>query len=155
RLLERVNGDWYFACLAYRWFFSFWFLWAAYRLARLVHTRSRALLTLLPVLALYPLSIAYYYGQLTHPMSHTFFVLGIIYIVEDRPWALAAALALGVMAKETAVLLVPAYLACNWRSGRGWLTTMCLGAVSVAAFLAVRLPAGWLTQERNVNGLEG
>jgi hypothetical protein len=155
RLLERLTGDWVFAGLLYRWFFTFWFLWAAYRLARLVHNPRRALWTLVPLLALYPLSIAYYYGQLTDPMSHAFLVLGVIWIVEDRPWELAAALALGVMAKETAVLLVAAYFACYWRSRRGWLMTTCLGAVSVLAFLVVRLPVRWLTQERNINGLDG
>jgi hypothetical protein len=154
RLLERLTGDWRFACIAYRWFFTFWFVWAAYRLARLVHDRRRALLTLLPLAALYPASIAYYLGQLTDPLSHALLVLGMIYVAEDRPWELAAALVLGVMAKETAVLHVPAYLACYWRCGwRAWTTTIGLGTACVAAYLAVRVPAGWLSAERNINGL--
>ena len=156
RLLERLTGDWWFSCVAYRWFFTFWFVWAAYRLARLVHDRRRALLTLIPLAALYPLSVAYYYGQLTDPMSHALLVLAVIYVVEDRPLELAAALALGVMAKETAVLVVPAYLACYWRRGvRTWATTLGLGAACVAAYLAVRLPAGWLDARNNINGLGG
>jgi hypothetical protein len=156
RLLERLSGDWWFACIAYRWFFTFWFVWAAYRLARLVHAPRRALLTLLPLAALYPLSVAYYSGQLTDPMSHALMVLAVIYTVEDRPAALAAALALGVMAKETAVLVVPAYFACWWRRGwRTWLISAGLGAVCVAAFLAVRLPAGWLSARHNINGIDG
>jgi hypothetical protein len=156
RLLELLTGDWTFACLAYRWFFTFWLLWAAYRLARLVHPPGRALLTLVPLILLYPVSIARYYGQLTDPLSHALFVLGLVYVVEDRVWPLAAALALGVLAKETAVLLVPVYLACHWRQGwRAWAATSGLAAVCVAAFLAVRLPLGWWSLPNNVNGLGG
>ena len=76
-----------------------------------------ALATLLPLPLLYPLSIFWYWGQLTDPVSHALFVLALIYIVEDRWLELAGALALGVMAKETAVILVPAYWACWWRKG--------------------------------------
>src|SRR5262245_49121556 len=31
RGLEWLTGDWVFSCLAYRWFFTFWFAWAYYR----------------------------------------------------------------------------------------------------------------------------
>jgi hypothetical protein len=156
RLLELLTGDWTFACLAYRWFFTFWLLWAAYRLARLVHPAGRALLTLVPLILLYPVSIARYYGQLTDPLSHALFVLALVYVLEDRFWPLAAALALGVMAKETAVLLVPVYLACHWRrGGRAWAKTVGLAAACVAAFLAVRLPLGWQSARNNINGVEG
>jgi hypothetical protein len=160
RLLELLTGDWTFSCLAYRWFFTFWLLWAAYRLARRApggsHPPGRALLTLVPLVLLYPLSVAHYYGQLTDPLSHALFVLALVYLMEDRVWPLAAALALGVMAKETAVLLVPVYLACHWRRGwRTWAATAGLGAVCGAAFLAVRLPLGWLTVKDNINGVEG
>ena len=155
RFLERLTGDWWFSFVAYRWFYTFWFVWAAYRLARLVHSPRFALLTLVPLAALYNLSIYYYYGQLTDPMSHALMVLAVIYAAEDRPLALAAALALGVMAKETAVLVVPAYFACYWRRGwRTWAISAGLGAACVAAFLAVRLPAGWLNTENNINGLD-
>src|SRR5438270_678123 len=74
---------------------------------------QRAALTLLPFVALYPISIAYYYGQLTDPLSHTLFILGFLYIMEERPFALAASLALGMLAKETAVLLVLCFAVCS------------------------------------------
>lgn len=143
-LLERVTHDWDFACLSYRWFFTTWFVWASYTLARRYLDPSRALLTLVPLLLLYPLSILHYAGQLTDPLSHTLFVLAFLYLLEDRPLALAATLALGIVAKETIVLVVPAYLACYGRRGwRTWLTTAALGVVSVAAFAATRLALGW------------
>jgi hypothetical protein len=156
RLLEEVSRDWYFAIVAYRWFFTCWFLWASYRLARLFLGPGRALLTLAVPVLLYPLSVRHYFGQPTDPLSHTLFVLSLLYLLEDRPAALAAALALGVLAKETAVIVVPAYLACYWRRGlRAWLVTACLGAACVAAFLAARLPLGWSPGYGDINGTTG
>jgi hypothetical protein len=152
RLLEGYTHDWQFSCLAYRWFFNYWLLWAWHRFACLFHAPRRAALTLLPFVVLYPISIATYRGQLTDPLSHTLFVLGLIYIIKERPIALAAALALGMIAKETAVLLVPCYFVCNWQCGwRGWLTTAALGTTATAGFLAARLPYGWQPGEKQMN----
>jgi hypothetical protein len=153
RLLEWMTHDWDFSCLAYRWFFNYWLLWAWLRFACLFHTPGVAALTLLPFAVYYPFSIARYSGQLTDPLSHTLFVLGFIYIIEDMPLALAAVLALGMIAKETAVLLVPCYIVCNWQRGwRGWLTTAALGATATAAFLATRLSFGWEPGAKEMNG---
>jgi hypothetical protein len=155
RLLERVTHDWLFSAVAYRWFFTWWFLCASYRLARRWLPPARALLAVVPVVLLYPLSVWYYWGQLADPLSHFLFLLSLIYLLEDRPWPLAASLALGIAAKETVVLVVAVYLACRWRRGwRAWLTTGLLGAVCTAAYLAARLPQGWRPGLRNVNGLD-
>jgi hypothetical protein len=156
RLIEWITRDWTFACLSYRWFFTFWFVWASYRLARLFLNPNRALLALVPLAVLYPLSVLHYLGQLTDPLSHVLFVLAFMYLLEDRPIALAAALALGVLAKETAVIVAPAYLACYGRRGwRAWGITAGLGAACVAAFLVARLPLGWWPGYDNINGTTG
>jgi hypothetical protein len=153
RLLEWLTRDWPFSCLAYRCFFNYWLLWAWHRFASLFHPPGRAALTLMPFVPLYPVSVALYYGQLTDPLSHTLFVLGLVYIVEDRPVALAAALALGVLAKETAVLLVPCwFVSRTWRAPRTLVETVLLGAVATAALLAARLPFGWRPGAREMNG---
>ncbi len=155
RSLERVTHEWFFSCAAYRAFFTYWFLWGWYRLARTVHPPKRALLTLLPILPLYPLSILRYCGQLTDPVSHALLVFTILCTMEERPFALAAALALGVVAKETAVIIVPAYLAVAWWRGerlRGLVVTALLGVVAVLAFLAARLPLGWQPGQNSLNG---
>jgi hypothetical protein len=167
RLLEWLARDWLFACLAYRCFFNYWLLWAWYRFACLFHAPGpaaacaagplgcggRAALTLLPFVALYPCSVAFYLGQLTDPLSHTLFVLGFTYIIEDRPLALAAALALGMLAKETAVLLVPCWFVCHaWNARRTWVETALLGAAATAALLAARLPFGWRPGAEEMNG---
>lgn len=164
RTLERATGDWWFACVAYRWFFTYWLLWAAHRLARRFLGPVPAAATLAPLLLLYPLSVLYYLGQLTDPLSHALFVLALVYAVEDRWPALLAALALGVLAKESAVVLVPGYLACRlgalpagaearFPAARLLLRTFALGLGCVAAFLAVRLPLGWRPGNEEMNGL--
>lgn len=156
RLVERLTHNWLFAILIYRWFFTFWFIWASYRLARMFLDPSRALWSLAPLVLFYPLSVLYYWGQLTDPLSHTLFVLAFIYLLEDRPLALGAALALGVLAKETAVIVAPAYLACYWRRGwRTWFVTAGLGADCLAAFLAARVPLGWGLGYGDINGTTG
>ena len=156
RLVERLTHSWLFAILSYRWFFTFWFLWASYRLARTFLDPMRALWSLAPLVLFYPLSILYYWGQLTDPLSHTLFVLAFIYLLEDRLLALAAALTLGVLAKETAVIVAPAYLACYWRRGwRTWFVTAGLGSACLAAFLAARVPLGWGLGYGNFNGTTG
>ena len=155
RLLERVTHDWPFSCVVYRWFFTTWFLWASYRLARLYHPPKMALAAVAPAVLLYPLTVLYYYGQLTDPLSHALFLLSLVYLLEDRPGPLALSLALGVAAKETVVLVVPVYLACYWRRGiKAWAVTALLGAAAVAAFLAIR-STGWRPEFDSINGTTG
>src|SRR5262249_2205292 len=138
--------DWFFSCVAYRWFFNFWFVWALYRFVRLFQSAGSSLIALGVFLLLYPLSIWHYWGQLTDSMSHALFALALIYIIEDAWLGLVASVFLGVLAKETAGVLVLAYCACYWRNWRlpvWWLKVGLLALVSVAAFLAARLPSGW------------
>jgi len=144
RTLEHLTGDWTFACLAYRWFFTYWFVWGCYRFARLWLPVGLSLFTLVPVGLLYPASVWYYWGQLTDPLSHALFVFALLCMVRDQTALLAGSLALGVLAKETVVLLVPVYWACYWCGGlRPLLKAAALGMACVAAFLAARVPFGW------------
>jgi len=155
RTLERLTGDWQFSCVAYRWFFTFWFVWGSYRFARLFCGPGRALLTLVPLALLYPQSVQYYLGQLTDPLSHALFVFSLIWLVQDRWLLLAAALALGVMAKETVVLIALSYFVCYLRQGGPALfKTSVLGLACAAAFLATRLPLGWRPGNSDLNGLD-
>ncbi|HZV08034.1 MAG TPA: glycosyltransferase family 39 protein [Gemmataceae bacterium] len=153
RSLELYTGDWRFACLVYRGFFTYWFVWCTYRFIRRFHRPKEALAGLGVYAILYPFSVLYYMGQLTDPMSHALFALALLCLIEDRWRLLGVSLALGILAKETAIVLVPAYAAC-WR-GRGprtYLRTGVLGLIGVAAFLAVRLPFGWTGASDSING---
>ena len=159
RSLEHITGDWQFSCLAYRGFFTWWFVWCCYRFARLWHPPKRALWTLLPVVLLYPLSVAYYWGQLTDPLNHALFVLALICVVQDRWLLLAATIALAVPAKETVLLVVPTYFVCTYCSGQRVIEsgakTAVVGAAAMLAFLAVRLPLGWRPGHEDINGVSG
>jgi hypothetical protein len=156
RMLEWITGDWWFSCIVYRWCFTFWFLWGAHRFARLFLKPMPALLTILPLVALYPLSVPYYRGQLTDPLSHALFIVALIYVVQDRWMLLAATLALGVMGKETVLLVTVSYFACYWRLGwPAFYRTAVLGAACVAAYFAVRASIGWRLGFDKINGTEG
>lgn len=160
RSLERLTGDWRFSFLAYRWLFTFWFLWAAFHFVALFLNPARAWVSVGVIVLLYPLSVMYYLGQLTDPMSHAFFVLALLWIVQDRWLLVLSAVALGVMAKETALILVPAYLACHWRllahkSLPVLLRTVAIGLAAVAAYVAVRLPVGWVPGLESPGGTIG
>jgi hypothetical protein len=153
RSLEWLTGDWLFACTVYRWYFTFWFLWCSYRFARLFHSPPEASWTLLALAVLYPFSIAYYVGQLTDPLSHTLFVLSLIYVMENRLTLLALSLALGILAKETVILVVPVYWACYWRTGwPAFWKNVLLGIVCLTAFLTARVPLGWWPGYETING---
>lgn len=143
RALELLTGDWTFSCVAYRTFFTWWFLWAWARFAGQFLSPKRAILSVLPILIYYPASTLHYYGQLTDPLSHFLFALALCYLVQDRYWLLLLATALGILAKETAVLIVPAYFFCNWRNGSAWLKAALLGLTCIGVFAAARLPWGW------------
>jgi hypothetical protein len=156
RALELVTRDWVFACVAYRWFFTFWFVWAFYCFVRHFHSVARSLLSVCVLLVLYPLSIWYYYGQLTDPASHALYAFALIYVVQNRWVALALALALGVLAKETAVILVAGYYLCFWRQGTAAVArTVVLVVGCVLAFLAARTPLGWKVGFDAINGASG
>lgn len=171
RGVELLTHDWWFSCLAYRWFFTAWFLWGCYGFARRFLSIRNAWLSLFIVVALYPLSIIYYWGQLTDPMSHALFVFSMIFILDNRILPLAATLALGILAKETAILLVPAYAARIWMRPRAAsekqavkyrtalsdvvIPSVFLAILGLAAFLAARLPLHWRPGYEAINGTGG
>jgi hypothetical protein len=77
----------------------------------------------------------------------------LIYLVNDRWLLLAAALALGVLAKETAIILIPGYWIYRRREGRpAWLKTAALAVAATVSFSAARLPLGWHLQMASING---
>jgi hypothetical protein len=158
RMLEWITADWWFSCVIYRWCLTFWFLWGAHRFARLFLKPMPALLTILPLAALYPISVweYAYRGQLTDPLSHSLFLFALIYVVQDRWILLTFTLALGVLAKETVLLVAVSYFACYWRQGMPAIyRTVVLGSACVAAYFAVRAPIGWRLGFDKINGTEG
>jgi hypothetical protein len=157
RTLELITRDWQFSCFAYRWFFTYWFLWGCYGFVRHFHSAAAAWLTLGVVVVLYPFSLWYYLGQLTDPMSHALFVMSLIFLVQDRWLLLALTLFLGVLAKETVLILVVSYAAC-YVAREGWpavLKTVALSLACLIAYLGARVPLGWKLEFGSINATKG
>jgi len=151
RALEYLLGDWWLTLVAYRWFFSYWFLrgWVEF-VGRFTAERTAMLSTLILV-PLYPFAVAWYYGQLTDPLHHTLFVYGLIAIVDGDVLRLAALVFLNMFAKETSVLLVLAWFAVHPRTI--W-QTLTLFALSTLAFVLAR-GIGWRPGFASLNGTDG
>jgi hypothetical protein len=89
-------------------------------------------------------------------MSHALFVLALLYTVQNRWLLLAFVLALGMLAKETAVLIAVSYFACYAHEGKkGIVRTAVLAGVCVIAYFGARLPLGWELDFGKFNNTSG
>jgi hypothetical protein len=128
-------------------------VWSYYQFARHFRSPGKSLLALAAYPILYPFSVLYYEGQLTDPMSHALFALALCYVVEDRWFLLALAVALGVLAKETALIIVLAYFVCHIRRPvRAMIRSSGPALAGAAAYLAARIPFGWRLGAGSING---
>jgi hypothetical protein len=116
--LQLLTGNYLVAALLYRLTIQFTLLIAIYRLARLWNGRGGALIALLFYSLAYVASLRYYAGQLTDPLSHLSFVLGYWFLKAERPWAFLPVIVLGVLAKESVLLLSMFALLTHWRTPR-------------------------------------
>lgn len=94
----------------YRLIFNFLLFYALYRYARLYTTYLGAIIALLLVAAIYPVSFEMYGGQLTDPMSHLSFVVALILLEKGEFALFLSALLIGSLAKETVLALGGYYL---------------------------------------------
>lgn len=74
----------------------------------------RCILGLLFTIAVNPLNEYMYYHQPADPWLYLIFLTGYILIVAGRDWWLAPVIFAGVLFKESAGLLIPAYIAARW-----------------------------------------
>jgi hypothetical protein len=133
--LHVATGSFVVARTLYRLTFGFLLLLAVYALARAWFSHRVGLLAVLFHAAIYPVSIRYYAGQLTDPMSHLSIVLGSLALVRRDFAGFALCVAVGSLAKESVLALVPAY---------AWVHRQDKGQVARAlALLAGTLALGW------------
>lgn len=140
------------AALIYRLTFQFLLYIALFRFARRWLNVPCALLAMLLFALVYPPSIRYYAGQLTDPLSHLSFVLGMIFMESRRWWLFAATVTIGVLAKES-ILVLPVY-AClaNARvSVWMWCGSVFVGGLALA--LLVRYVVARDPAFENISGL--
>lgn len=93
----------------YRLTFQLLLLLSIYLLGRAWFSHRAALLGLAFYALVYPISLRYYAGQLTDPMSHLSFALGMLFLARGPFAYLALAVLVGVVAKESVILIALAY----------------------------------------------
>lgn len=122
----------------YRLFFGLLLFYALYRYARLFTNYLGALIALLLVATVYPVSFEYSAGQLTDPLSHLSFVLAFIFLETSDFAFLLTTLIIGALAKETVLAMAGSYALFPRTDQRYWAKTCVLLASAAAIYMAVR-----------------
>ena len=123
----------------YRQIFGMLLFYAIYRYARLYTTYLGAIVSMLLVAAISPISFMRYAGQLTDPASHLSFVLALIFLETADFASLIAALAIGSLAKETVLAMAGYYVLFSREDPLYKRRVLTLVAVVLAAYFGVRL----------------
>lgn len=138
--LHVATGSFVVARTLYRLTFGLLLLLSIYTLARTWFSHRVGVASLLSYALIYPVSIRYYAGQLTDPMSHLSIVLGLRFLLRGPFAYFALCVVIGSLAKESVLALVPAHVAL-WRHDRGQV------ARSLALF-AGALALGWVVRDQ-------
>ena len=149
-------GGWSFpqARDLYRLIFGMLVLYAVYRFARLFTGLLGAIIAMLLVSVIYPISFENYVGQLTDPMSHLSFVLAFLFMAqEDFPF-LFTTLMIGAFAKESVLAMAGFYVLFGRKDKRYPLKVALLVPCCAAAYLGVRVMLlGGMMKYRNISGV--
>ena len=121
------------ASAIYRSLFMLVLFYSLYRFGRMFTNHLGALLAMLLVALVYPVSFVAYAGQLTDPISHLSFLLAFIFLEADEFWFFLSALLIGSLAKETVLGMLGFYLLFERKKpGYVWkapgVVATCLGA---------------------------
>ncbi|HSY17037.1 MAG TPA: hypothetical protein VK815_01825 [Candidatus Acidoferrales bacterium] len=140
-----ITGDFQFAYMIFRFFFTFLLCHAIYRLARLYLPSAQSVLIVFIYGCFYTLSTRYYFGNLLDPMSHLVMLTALYYCRQRRFCSFFWLFVLGVFIKETMLLLAPCYYLMNpenarLRAQQNLQRMFLLGAAGIAVFFACRLP---------------
>ncbi|HSU61900.1 MAG TPA: hypothetical protein VLI55_21500 [Bryobacteraceae bacterium] len=123
----------------YRLLFGLLLFYAIYRFARLYTSHAGAVLAMLLVAVVYPISFEWYAGQLTDPLSHLSFVLAFIFLETANFPLLLTTLLIGSVAKESVLALVGFYILFCRRERRYLLKACVLAITSAAVYFGIRL----------------
>jgi hypothetical protein len=138
-LFRYLTDDYSFARLLYRETFMFLFLYAVYYYARLFSRHEAALLTVLLYAVVYHISIRYYAGQLSDPLSHLTFVLSFIFLELDLFAYFALSVLIGLLAKESILVMAAYYLLVHRHHRNGLLKGVAFLAVGTGLVAGIRL----------------
>ena len=123
----------------YRLIFGILLFYAIYKFARLYTNYLGAILAMLFIAVIYPVSFEYYAGQLTDPLSHLSFVLAFIFLETEDFAFLLTTLLVGALAKETVLAMAGYYVLFCRKESHYWLKAITLCVASGAMYLGVRM----------------
>ena len=139
RWMELAGINFFAARDIYRMVFGILVFYAMYRFARLYINYFGALVSMVLVAAVYPVSFELYAGQLTDPMSHLSFLLAFIFLSTGAFAPLLTTLLLGTLAKESVIAMAGYYVLFRRKDRNYWWKSAALCLGSVAVCLGVRL----------------
>jgi hypothetical protein len=123
----------------YRLIFGILLFYAIYKYARLYTNYLGAIMAMLFIAVIYPVSFEYYAGQLTDPLSHLSFVLAFIFLETEDFALLLTTLLIGSLAKETVLALAGYYVLFRRQDTHYWWKAITLCVASAAIFMGVRM----------------
>jgi len=143
-----IEGNFVWAYVLFRFFFTFLLCLSIYRLARLYVPAQASMLIVFMYGAFYTLSTRYYNGNLLDPMSHLAMFTAFYYCRQRKFRHFFWVFLFGVFVKETMLLLAPCYFLMNLETGRpaslhkdrSWQRILLLSLAGMAVFFACRLP---------------
>jgi hypothetical protein len=112
--------------------------YALYRYARLFAGYGGAILAMMLVALIYPISFEYYAGQLTDPLSQLSFILVFIFLETSSFGLFLSTLLIGSLAKETVLAMAGYYLLFGRGERRYFLKAVLLTCAVVADYFGVR-----------------
>ena len=138
RIVEFCTGDFIYARTLYWLTTMFMLLFSIYYYARIHYGHEKALLAVLLYACIFPVSIRFYAGQLTDPLSHLTFVLSFIFLELNLFFAFVTALAIGVMAKESIVVMAVYYFLFRRKDEHWFRNSVFACLVCAAIVLSIR-----------------
>lgn len=137
--LNFLTNDFSFSKMIYRETFMFLLLFSIYYYSRLYYSHQVAVATLLLYAVVYQISIRDYAGQLHDPLSHFLFILAFIFMELDLFAYFFLAVIIGLLAKESIVVVPVFYAIQQMRAGRFPVKAFFLIIVSLIVLAAIRL----------------
>jgi hypothetical protein len=155
RVFEFFTADFSYARALYRYTFMFLLLFSIYYYARLFYNHQTALLSVLFYAMIYPISIRFYAGQLTDPISHLLFVWSFIFLELDCFIYFAVSILIGVFAKETILVMPIYYILIQMNEKKRWAKGGILLVIGILMIFMIRMivTSNDLTY-RNISGIE-
>lgn len=148
-----LTDDFEFSRYLFRVIFMILMLYAIYYYSSLYYRHETAILTMMIYAAIYQISIRFYAGQITDPVSHLCFILSFIFLELDLFIYFALAVLIGSLAKETIVIMAVYYLLKCLRSRANLMRATLLLLIILVVIIGIRLYISQVLQYTSISGV--